>query len=210
VPNVTDLLRGTTATPRRGQWVFAVAAVLTAVGAAALLLWGLSYPGFPVSVTGLVLLCACLSVASAVAWAVRGHRPGRAVLRAAGAVVAVAALLTSGAVVAESSDGWPLRDRWAASRAAFEAEVVTAGPPDSSERSEDAGPVGRYPGSCPPRIGKYRVSECEFVDGGHLFRQAPDALTDDSGILYQSGLGSWADDAVVALGGPWWSWTCSC
>ena len=54
-----------------------------------------------------------------------------------------------------------------------------------------------------------------FLVWGYLFLQAPDAVTDSSGIAYlpegfhpeRTGL---SRRDLTPLGGPWWGWTCHC
>jgi hypothetical protein len=124
-----------------------------------------------------------------------------------------AMILLGGIVLATSTSGAPLQARWAASAAAFEAEVAVLGP-QTPWPQQDAHFVDLR-GSCPSMIGRFAIAECVAVPNGYLFLQAPDAVTDSSGIAYlpfgnqpeSTGL---YPDGLTALGGPWWAWTCHC
>ena len=64
-------------------------------------------------------------------------------------------------------------------------------------------------------IGGFSITECRSIDEGYLFLQAQGAVTDDSGIVYlpagTTARSDWGSvEAMTPLGGPWWSWTCSC
>lgn len=179
------------------------------------LLFGLSYPGFPTATAAWGVLAAAVAVVAVVASCLRAVTAGRGGVRAAVTLTLVVLVFAGGVVAAKQDNGARLAERWASSQTAFQAEVATAGSPPLAESSDDAGYFGRYPGSCPARIGDFRVIECRSLDGGYLFLQAQGALTDDSGVLYlPRGLAASADwlseETMVPLGGPWWSWTCSC
>jgi len=125
-----------------------------------------------------------------------------------------AIILMGGIVMATSTSGAPLHARWAASSAAFEAEVAVLGPPDPLATQQDAHFVD-LPGSCPSMIGRFAIAECLAVPDGYLFPQTPDAVTDSSGIAClpngnQPESTELYPDGLTALGGPWWAWTCHC
>ena len=115
-------------------------------------------------------------------------------------------------MVAKQDDGTRLADRWAASQSAFETEVLTAGHVPVKDPN-DLDYFGRYPGSCPAFIGKFRIVECRAIDGGYLYLQAQGAISDDSGIVYLpvSAESEWrTTEKMTSLVGPWWAWTCRC
>lgn len=186
----------------------AVPALVLASGACALLLWGRSYPGFPVSTATLALLATAAALVLPVTVRPRGWRP--AVL-----MVAVTVVLGAGIAASAVADGAPLRARWSGSVATFETEVGRLGPPTAFDPTDDSWSWRNSPGPCPARLGSFRVSECTIIDGGYLFVQAPDAVTDVSGIAYlpggiTSGTSGLGPAGLTLLGGPWWSWTCHC
>ena len=189
-----------------------VVALAAAVLAVVCLLSGLSYPGFPMDVATCGCLAAAASVVVGLVVAARALDEGRGSLRAVGVLAVVTAVLAAGVLAAGADDGRRLQGRFAASRAAFEQEVSTAGVPVRSTTPDTFAP---YPGACPARIGELAVGECRSVDGGFLFLQAQGALTDDSGIVYLPEAARptsswWRTERMTPLGGPWWSWTCGC
>jgi hypothetical protein len=93
--------------------------------------------------------------------------------------------------------------------------VESFGPPPAAQASENNGTFSAVSSPCPPGLGSISLSECLAVDHGYLFLQAPNAVTDSSGIAYlpegnnpdTTGL---SHRDLTSLGGPWWSWTCHC
>lgn len=196
-------VRSTTSTFLR-----ALPAPACALAAAALLLWGRSYPGFPMAVAGL----AVLATLGALALSVRPRPRGRG---AVAALVAVGVLLGAGVAANQLVGDDLVQKRWSMSRAAFEAEVAGLPDPTSGRAGNEDGSFRDFPASCPWKLGGLRLSECWVIDGGYLFLQAPDALTDSAGIAYlpaggRSGTDSLGRDGLTPLGGPWWAWTCRC
>lgn len=198
-----------------GPTVRSVVALLAAGAAVFCLLFGLSYPGFPMATAAWGVLAAAVAVTLVVASGLRAVMNRRGHVRAGVMLTLVALVLTGGVVAAQHDDGAQLAGRWENSQAAFEAEVAAVGMvPPVTDRDDD-GYFDRYPGACPRRLGDLRVVECRSLDGGYLFLQAQNALTDDSGIMYLPGgpkaAAEWlVDETVVPLGGPWFSWTCYC
>lgn len=170
---------------------------------AATIWWGLSFPGFPVVGAGLLLINAVVLVAL---WTQSSFR---------WVIPATGIILAGGIFLASSLGHAPLHARWAASSAAFEAELADLGPPGRLAVTPDGAHFQDLPGPCPSRIGEFPIGECLAVDDGYLFLQSPGAVTDSSGFVYlpngnrpeSTGLSS---DGLTALGGPWWAWTCDC
>lgn len=167
-----------------------------------LVVWATSYPGLPIS---MVVISSLLSLLVLVIASTVPRRPAPIVL-SIGATV----LITT-AVVALITSGTPRQLRFAASEDAFAA--VVAGMPAPTEVASDT--WTDFPADCPAMIGSYTLSDCRGFDGGYLFLQHDDAVTDDSGIAYlpsgprvdEEGL---LDTGLTHLDGPWWSWTCNC
>ena len=181
-----------------------------AVLSGALLMFGRSYPGFPVAVALAVLVSALVALLLAGVLSSRG-----AAHVAVLAVVAV--ILVAGGAVTTLVGHRPLQIRWSASAADFEAYVAQLPPPSTFTADRIGASFLPFPAaaSCPAQIGRLPLSGCVSLDSGFLFLQAADAITDSSGIAYlpegndaaRTGL-----DPVdlTPLGGPWWSWTCHC
>jgi hypothetical protein len=194
---------------RAGRPLRATASVAVGVAAlgSALLVWGRSFPGFPLTVALATLLCA----AGAVLLAVRSRS------RAGATTAVVVVTLGVGIAAAAALGDRPLEARWAASASGFEAYVAELPAPSSHAAGDDGASFRPLPSdaSCPAQLGRLRLGACVSVDGGYLFLQAPDAVTDSSGIAYlpaRSGTTTTQLDArdLTPLGGPWWSWTCHC
>ena len=199
---------------RTSRPVLGAAAVPVGLAALAgvLLLWGRSYPGFPMAVALVALLCALAALVLVLVGASRARGVVAAV-----AVVAVAVTLACGVAAGTLVGLRPLQLRWSASASDFEAYVAGLPAPATFVPSLDGPAFHPFPSpaGCPARLGRVTLGECRSVDGGYLFLQAPDALTDSSGIAYlpagndpaRTGLGT---SDLTPLGGPWWSWTCHC
>jgi hypothetical protein len=185
---------------------------LVAVSAlpAVIVVRGLSYPGFPMASAALLLINAVILMLLWIRW-------GKRVVqwRTAWVLPVTGIILMAGIGAAASTGDAPLHARWAASSAAFEAEVAVLGPPIASDNEHDGAHFGDLPGLCPSMIGRFAIGECVAVHNGYLFLQTPDAVTDSSGIAYlpygnqPESTGLYAD-GLTALGGPWWAWTCNC
>ena len=188
------------------------ALVLAAVGSACLL-WGASYPGFPLSAVVIAFFTFVVAVGVTFSARPRG-------LRTIALLGAVALVLGAGVVTSVVSGDALLQARWSRSVSAFEQQVEILGPPSPVSLSgadgwEAAGFAPKAP-QCPAMLGAFTLSGCENFAGGYLFVQAPGALTDTSGIVYlpegrpdpeSNGL---YPSGFTPLGGPWWSWTCYC
>lgn len=183
--------------------------VALAVVACALLLWGRSYPSYPLSV-------ATLAIVSALAALIRALVPRPRGPRTVVILAVVAVVLASGIVATRAVGNRPLHARWSASASDFEAYVAQLPAPTTYIPDENGASFHDFPSAaCPAEIGRLRLSECWSLDGGYLFLQAPGALTDSSGIAYlpqgnnpeTTGLNP---SGLTPLGGPWWSWTCYC
>ena len=191
-----------------GRRTMAMLTTSLALFAAAILLFATAYQGIPYS-TPLFALAA-----SVVAFVV-ALRPSPRGRRSVAALVAVVLVIGSGVVGTRLVGHSLLHMRWSASASEFEAVVAALPTPQvfSADRSASFRP---FPSSdCPAMIGQMPIDGCRSLNGGYLFLQAPDAITDDSGIVYLPGGNdpmtaglSLAD--VTALGGSWWSWTCHC
>ena len=198
-----------------GPTLRSVVALVAAGAAVFCLLFGLSYPGFPMATAAWGVLAAAVAVTLVVASGLRAVINSRGYVRAGVMLTLVALVLAGGVVAAKQDDGAQLAGRWANSRDAFEAEIAAIGTAPLVKAGSDAGYFDRYPKACPRRLGDFRIVECRSLDGGYLYLQAQNALTDDSGIMYlPDGLEAAAewlvDETVVPLGGPWFSWTCYC
>lgn len=198
--------------PPRWQQLRAAAALTAAAVAATCLLWGLSYPGYPMDVAAVVLLGAVTSLVLAASWGGRARRAGRSRWGSAAVPAVVSLLLAAAAATAGLAGEAPLRARWAASQEAFESQVAALGAP---------GAVGGASGSftplagCPSMIGSYPISRCVALDQGYLFLQTGNPITDDSGFAYLPGgttpeAAGLDPDSMTPLGGPWWTWSCYC
>lgn len=199
--------------PHYAPTIRSVVAVVAALLAVFCLLYGLSFPGFPLWAAGWGVIAAAAAATLVVASGIRAGVTNQSKGRSALTLVVVVLLFAAGVVAAKQDDGGRLADRWTVSQAAFEREVQTAGVPVTVEGSEDSGYFEKYPGNCPGRIGKFRIIECRSLDGGYLYLQAQGAITDDSGIVYlpSDAESEWrTNERMTPLGGPWWSWTCHC
>ena len=185
----------------------ALVAVGIAVLGCALLVWGRSYPGFPVDVALVMLLCAVTAVVVAATSRARAVATTTVVVLTLGSGIATAALLGDR----------PLHARWSASTSAFEAYVAQLPPPSAHTAGDDDASFQPWPADapCPARVGELTLGECVSLDSGYLFLQASSAVTDSSGVAYlpagndaaRTGLDS---RDLTPLGGAWWSWTCHC
>ncbi len=68
--------------------------------------------------------------------------------------------------------------------AAFEVEVAKLGPPPAIGPGDEGWRWDDLSSPCLARLRWIRLSERSVVDRGYLFLQAPDALTDVSGVVY--------------------------
>lgn len=207
--DVTHLVRLAAPSPPPGMSLrTAVPALALAMTASGLLLWGRSYPGFPMLAAALAILAALVALVLALIVRHRGRR--RAAMLATVILVLGAGIATSGL-----AGNTLLRARWSGSASAFDAHVRNLGPPASVPAGEDGASFRELPSRCPTTLGWIRINECLAVDRGYLFLQAPNAVTDSSGIAYlpegnnpeTTGLNA---GQLTPLGGPWWSWTCYC
>ena len=184
----------------------AIVTVGVAVVGCALLVWGRSYPGFPVDVALVMLLCAVIAVVVAATSRARAVATTVVVVVTLGFGVATAALLGDRL----------LQARWSASTLDFEAYVAQLPPPSAYTVGDDDASFHPLPSnaSCPARLGEFTLGKCVSLDSGYLFLQASSAVTDSSGIAYlpagntaRTGLD---ERDLTPLGGAWWSWTCHC
>ena len=194
--------------PRKTSLRTAAPVLALAVTASALLVWGRSYPGFPMSAAALAILAAL--VALVLALSVRPY--GR---RTAAMLVAVTLVLGAGIASTKLAGDTILRARWSGSAPAFNDQVERLGPPAAVDSSEDSWSWNDVSSPCPAKLGWVRLSECLAIDRGYLFLQAPNAVTDSSGIAYlpqgnNSETTGLNPGKLTPLGGPWWSWTCYC
>lgn len=195
-----------------GWWIFPL---LTTAAFAYALMWTTSLPGIPVAGVGLVGL---FGFAAILLWLVCVWRMSRSSQLVVG-ILSVAMVVGS---IAATATGTPLRARFGASAAAFEAVVADADA-HFADLGEDRNPES-FPIRCPTKIGQFRIAECVVIDGtkpprvsedashGYLFMQTWNALTDDSGIVYlPDGVNAWsAWDKPRHLSGSWYSQTCGC
>lgn len=192
----------------------AAAAIAAAAVAAACLLWGLSYPGYPMDAAAVVLVGAVTSLVLAASWGRRARRAGRSTWTSAAVPAVVGLLLAAAAATAGLADQALLRARWATSQEAFDSHVATLGAPDRASGSDDTGSFSPQTG-CPTMIGSYPISRCVALDQGYLFLQTGNPVTDDSGFAYLPGgtspeAAGFDPDSMTPLGGPWWTWSCYC
>jgi hypothetical protein len=187
------------ATSRRLKLTQWIVPVLTSAALAAAISWTASFPGPPFAGLGLIILLGIVAVPlwmiSTFAWRMKATH------RLAAVIVSVVLLASSvGLTVA----GMPLRIRFAASQAAFEAVVAKA---DAAPRPP-FGHLQSFPIRCPTSIGQFRISGCGFgPDGGYTFFQSWNAVTDDSGIAYlPNGPTGWGHH-TRQLVGPWYGWS---
>lgn len=190
----------------------------------ALLGWTVSFPGLPFSWVGLSLLsCVASFVLTIVVLRQRVNRIHPVLV--VGIVVVSVALGVS--VVTSSVPG---ALRFEASRSALEEVVVGHDtlPASSFPEQSWSGPgepsfadratFTDFPGECPALIGAYAIIDCRAFEGGFLFLQRENAVTDDSGIAWLpdgprpqrpdgSGLGP---SGFTHLDGPWYAWSCYC
>ncbi len=187
-----------------------VALVAVLVGTLVVLAWTVSYPGVPFSGVGLTLLGGSVSLVLAVLLLGRRDRVHPVLVVGAGtlAVALAVAVVVSGA---------PRTVRFEVSRPALERVVAGRAVPSAADVPDHA-TFAAFPGPCPVWIGAYDVVDCRAIEGGYLFLQRANAVTDDSGIAWLpggpsaarpdgSGLGP---DGFTHLDGPWYRWTCGC
>lgn len=186
----------------------AAAALALAMTASGLLLWGRSYPGFPMSAVALAILAALIALVLPISVRPRGASTTAMLL-------AVTLVLMAGVATTVLIGDALLRARWSRSASAFSAEVESLGPPSAVESSDNNSSWGHVSSPCPTGLGAISLSECLTVDRGYLFLQAPNAITDSSGIAYlpegnNPATTQLSPHDLTPLGGPWWSWTCHC
>jgi hypothetical protein len=187
----------------------------------AALIWAVSYPGVPFGWVALSLLTALGSVVLTVRLLSQHADRIHPVLVVG--IVAVTLALGIGVVTSDA----PRTVRFDGSRSAFDQLVAGHDPLPASafpEQSWDGtgeatfGDRPTFPGECPGVVGTYAISECRSIEGGYLFLQQENAVTDDSGIAWLpngpapqtpdgSGLGP---SGFTHLDGPWYRWSCYC
>jgi hypothetical protein len=198
----------------RWQQLRAAAAIAAAAVTGACLLWGLTYPGYPMDVAVVVLLGAVTSLVLAASWGSRARRAGRSRWGSAAVPAVVSLLLAAAAATAGLAGEAPLRVRWAASQEEFDSHVTALGAPGAGSGADGSGSFSPL-ASCPTMLGSYPISRCVALDQGYLFLQTGNPVTDDSGFAYLPGgtspeAAGLDPDSMTPLGGPWWTWSCYC
>ncbi len=191
----------------------------------AALAWTVSFPGPPFGWAGLALLGGVFSLVLAVRLLRR--RENRIHPAVVVGVLGVATALALSILTSST----PATLRFEASRPALEAVVAGHDPLPASSFPEqswnggsgepsfaDRATFTRFPGECPAAIGAYAIVECRAFEGGFLFLQQENAITDDSGIAWlPEGLRPQRPDGqglspsgFTHLDGPWYAWSCFC